>query len=172
MNDDGVESICVFGSAARSSTDGISDRDILVVSSNSLKRNLLIHEWKSKGWSVASYSPYRLMRMIDSGSLFIQHLKLEGIILKDNHRWLERSLQAAEKKKTYESDAKESVALALPIERFTADSLIQDNLIVSDMAYVALRNFGICFLAEKGKLVFDYHMIVQTTRASIWLECG
>ena len=29
------------------------------------------------------------------------------------------------------------------------------------MAYVALRNFGICFLADKGKMVFDYHTVVQ-----------
>ena len=53
--------------------------------------------------------------MIQSGSLFIQHLKLEGIIIEDNGGWLFDTLDQAKPKKSYISDAAASVSLALPI---------------------------------------------------------
>lgn len=161
MNSVEIESVCIFGSAARKSNDQMSDKDVLIVSNDCFRRQHMVEYWTKSGWSVASYSPSRLLKMIDAGSLFIQHLKFEGILLRDQHGWLERALQSAEKKNTYEADAKESVSLALPIERFASDALIQQNPIVSDLAYVALRNFGICYLADKGEMVFDYHTIVE-----------
>ncbi|MDE0532512.1 MAG: hypothetical protein OXI01_13845 [Albidovulum sp.] len=99
--------------------------------------------------------------MIDARSLFIQHLKLEGKILNDRDRWLERVLQCAEKKRCYKADARESVTLAAPIERFASEVLVKQKLIVADLAYVALRNFGICYLANKGQMIFDYHKVVD-----------
>lgn len=161
MNTNDIESICIFGSTARISTDQLSDKDVLVVSNDRSRQQYLSKYWRKSGWSVASFSPNRLLKMIDSGSLFIQHLKFEGILLTDRHGWLEQVLKSAERKQTYEADAKASVLLALPIERFDSEALIQENLIVSDLAYVALRNFGICYLADKGEMIFDYRQIVE-----------
>ena len=165
-----IESICIFGSAARTSTDEMSDRDVLIVISDSYRRKHIVDYWRKSGWSVASYSPSRLLKMIGAGSLFIQHLKLEGILLRDQHGWLEQALQFAKKKQNYETDAKASVLLALPIERFASNALVQHNLITSDLAYVAFRNFGICHLADKGEMVFDYHQIVEHVREDFGLS--
>ena len=162
MRNTGVASVCVFGSAARSSSDQLSDRDVLVVASDSRRRQSLFDHWRKSGWSVATYSPSRLRKMIDAGSLFIQHLKLEGIIVSDQDGWLERALQSAVKKQCYMFDARASVSLAAPLERFASETLVPHEPIVADLAYVALRNFGICYLADKGKMTFDYYKIVDS----------
>ena len=161
MTNSRIESVCIFGSAARSSADQLSDRDVLIVSDDRYRRQHLVNYWRRAGWSVAIYSPGRMLKMIQAGSLFIQHIKLEGILLQDQNGWLEHLLQSAKKKQSYEADARASVSLALPIERFAADASIEQNLIVSDLAYVAIRNFGICYLANRGVMIFDYHRIVD-----------
>ena len=116
--------------------------------------------WHQRGWSVAVYSPSRFLRMVTSGSLFIQHLKLEGVIVSDKGGWLSDKLENAKPKNSYIGDAKASVSLALPIERFDSNALIKNNLITADLAYVAIRNFGICHQADKKHLFFDYGQIV------------
>ncbi len=161
MTNSRIESVCVFGSAARSSVDQLSDRDVLIVSNDRYRRQHLVNYWKRAGWSVAIYSPGRILKMVQAGSLFIQHIKLEGILLQDHDGWLEHLLQSAKEKQSYETDAKASVSLALPIERFSADESIEQNLIVSDLAYVAVRNFGICYLANRGVMIFDYYRIAD-----------
>lgn len=162
MRNTDVESVCVFGSAARSSSDQLSDRDVLIVASDNRRRRSLLDHWRKSGWSVASYSPSRLLKMISAGSLFIQHLKLEGILVSDQNGWLQRALESAERKQCYMLDARASVSLAAPIERFASETLVPHAPIVADLAYVALRNFGICYLADKGKLTFDYYEIVDS----------
>ena len=157
-----VESICVFGSLARTATDKFSDRDILIVSDDSAHRNGVVKYWQARGWAVSSYSPSRLLKTIEAGSLFVQHLRREGIILKDKNGWLDDQLEGAQPKKSYEEDATRSVLLAAPIERFESDELVNRNLVVADLAYVALRNFGICYLANRKRYTFDYQEIVDT----------
>ena len=161
MKHHSVESVCVFGSAARSSADVISDRDVLVVADDKGTRRRLMQRWRDAGWSVACYAPGRFLNMIGAGSLFVQHIKLEGIIVRDENGWLAKVLQSAERRQTYETEALRSVALAVPIERFPSGALIHQVPIVSDLAYVSLRNFGICHLADGGETVFDYSRIVE-----------
>ena len=161
MRQEFVESICVFGSVARSRTDCISDKDVLIVADSFQNRVRLTAEWKTKGWSVSAYSPNRFRAMTNSGSLFAQHLKHEGIILSDNDGWLRRTLEQASPKSTYLLHAMDSINLAKPIERFQNDFLLQDQQIVADLAFVSIRNFGINYLAERGELIFDFTEIVE-----------
>ena len=170
MNAGNIESTCAFGSMARESADALSDRDILIVSDNVERRRELIDIWEGKGWSVSAYSPSRLTRLIEAGSLFVQHLKHEGIVLKDENGWLSDNLDRAKPKKSYLDDANESVSLALPIERFESNLLVRDCLIVADLAYVALRNFGVCYLADKGLLSFDFQDIVTYLASDFELD--
>ena len=165
-----IESVCVFGSTARNSTDCLSDRDVLIVCDDSSRRNQIRGSWRRNGWSVATYSPSRLLKMIAAKSLFIQHLKDEGIIVEDRGSWLQDKLSEAQKKHSYEMDANLSVLLALPIERFNSESLIGETLLAADLAYVATRNFGICYLANKEKSVFDYDEIVECLRIEFELS--
>lgn len=155
-----IESVCVFGSSARGSADKMSDRDVLIVSNDKDRRDNVVAQWHQKGWSTAVYSPTRLASMIAAGSLFIQHLRLEGIILEDNNGWLRGALNKAKPKSSYEKDALDSISLALPIERFEENSSIRNNLITADLAYVSTRNYGICYLADQGQLSFEYSQVV------------
>lgn len=156
-----VESTCIFGSVARSTADAISDKDILIVADDFQRRTELASIWKEKGWSVSAYSPNRLRAVIRSGSLFAQHIKHEGIILTDREGWLKSTLKKASPKPTYLDDARNSSLLALPIERFQDDCLISDQLIVADLAFVCVRNYGINRLAEDNELTFDFTKIVE-----------
>jgi hypothetical protein len=70
-------------------------------------------------------------------------------------------LQKSTPKSSYLADARDSVLLAMPIERFHDDLMISHNPIVADLAFVCVRNFGINYLADKGGLVFDYATIVD-----------
>lgn len=167
-----IESICVFGSTARSTSDQKSDRDVMIVSSDNHRRKRLVALWRHAGWSVASHSPRRFRKMVEAGSLFVQHLKLEGLLVRDQGGWLERELSAAERKQSYEADARASVSLALPVERFDSGALIQTYPIAADLAYVALRNFGICHLADKGEMIFDFHTIADKTGRDFGLTAG
>ena len=156
-----MESVCIFGSAARNSLDKYSDRDVLIVASDGRRREELVGLWRDEGWSVAAYSPNRLRKMIGAGSLFVQHLRLEGRILADKSGWLVDALCGAVPKKSYQKDAAASAALARPIERLCPHAKIAEQLISADVAYVALRNFGICYLADRKQLSFDYTQIVS-----------
>lgn len=155
-----IESVCVFGSVARARTDRLSDKDVLIVADQVHRRSELKRSWEAEGWSVSVYTPSRLEAIIKAGSLFAQHLKHEGIIVSDLEGWLSRRLQRAAMKKCYLHDARMSVELALPIERFNSDLHLQTCPIVADLAFVSVRNFGVSLLANSGRLVFDYERIV------------
>ena len=161
MRESSIESICIFGSVARESADEHSDRDVLVVAESPHRRKELGNCWKEKGWSVASFSPRRFQRMVDKGSLFVQHLKLESRMVEDEAGWLAETLERAVPKKSYEFDAMASVNLARPIERFNPGLQLSEVPLSADLAYVAVRNFGICYLADRDRLSFDYSRIVD-----------
>lgn len=161
MNESSVEGVCIFGSIARDSADQHSDRDVLVVAGSKHRRRELVGCWKNQGWSVASYTPHRLQRIVAAGSLFVQHLKLEGRVVEDESGWLTETLNGAMPKKTYADDAIASVALAKPIERFDPEFQLSDVPISADLAYVAVRNFGVCYLADRNQISFDYSQIVD-----------
>jgi len=161
MKESSVESVCIFGSMARDSADEYSDRDVLVIAESPHRRKELGECWKERGWSVASFSPRRFQRMIDIGSLFVQHLKLEGRMVEDETGWLAETLKRAVPKKSYEFDAMVSVNLARPIERFNPGFQLSQIPLSADLAYVAVRNFGICYLADRDRLSFDYSKIVD-----------
>ena len=168
----GIESICEFGATARGTADDLSDKDVLVVASEPERVAELKAYWTEQGWSVAAYLPSRFDKMCEQGSLFVQHLKLEGKLVFDKGRWLESRLRQSQPKRSYKSDASASVALALPMERFQEDDLISHRLIVADLAYVALRNFGVCHLSDLGSLSFDYREIVGRVAKDLSLTSG
>lgn len=69
--------IAEFGSACRGTTDGASDRDILVVATrDQLARHR--HQLAQDGFSVTALDPQQVAVMEKHGSLFLQHLKTEA----------------------------------------------------------------------------------------------
>lgn len=78
-----AEAEAIFGSAARGDADAISDRDILIVDDDCdvlRKRSVIL---KNDGFSVASYTFRKLQALAQHGALFLQHLKLEAVIISD-----------------------------------------------------------------------------------------
>ena len=169
MSFESVESICVFGSVARSSEDNLSDKDVLIVAEELALREFLSSKWRKEGWNVSMYTPRRFEKMAQSGSLFVQHLKHEGSIIEDRFGWLQHQLARSCVKKSYRKDGDNSIKLALPIERFRSNDLINDQLLVSDVAFVSIRNLGICRAADKGKYIFDYSDIIDSLQESMQL---
>lgn len=161
MNQETIRSTCIFGSVARGSSDVVSDKDVLIVVANPQNNKELVSKWKALGWSVSLYTPRRLDAIINHGSLFVQHLKHEGLILEDSDNWLKERLQSAQPKSSYLFNAYSSVDLALPIERFASDLSIDLNPIVADLAFVSIRNFAINYLAHFGVFAFDYDNVVS-----------
>ncbi len=154
-----VESICVFGSAARQTNDLLSDKDVLIVCSDSQRRRSLAKSWEQRGWSAAAYAPSQITGMIRHGSLFIQHLKREGKILSDNGGWLRQHLAEAAPKSTYKIDQLRSIDLIRPVERL--GSYRWEGLLAADLAFVFFRNFGIYGLAERRVYEFDYFQVIE-----------
>lgn len=159
MKKNSIESICVFGSAARQTSDSLSDKDVLIVSDDTRRRRRLAKLWKQKGWSVAAYSPSQITGMIRHGSLFIQHLKREGKFLTDRNYWLGQHLAEAVPKSTYRIDQLRSIDLIKPVERLGSDKW--EGLLAADLAFVFFRNFGIYSLAEKRVYEFDYSRVIE-----------
>jgi hypothetical protein len=71
--------VVLYGSVARGTADGFSDRDVLVLSDGSNDRRFLAQT--DRRLSVSTYRWSDFDTMHDYGSLFLQHLRSEGRIL-------------------------------------------------------------------------------------------
>jgi len=87
MNDN-ILSIVLFGSYSRNDNDEASDLDLCVVTRESVGHdinyehiNKLIAHFGSSSISLVSYPDSLISAMLDNGSLFLWHLKLEGQVL-------------------------------------------------------------------------------------------
>ncbi len=152
------ESICVFGSVARSTQDSNSDKDVLVVSGSRLSSRKTISQWEKRGWSVAFYTWNRLTQMASKGSLFVQHLKQDGQHVKDRSGNLKSLLENYQPKKSYRAELAESKLLTRALER-RCDS-IWSAMFQCDVLYTFIRNAGILELASQGVYEFEYPRII------------
>ena len=103
-----MPSVCIFGSVARKNQDSLSDKDALIIFDGSETCKELKRQWSGQGWSVVNYTDKRLTKMADAGSLFVQHLKQEGIILEDANNVLCDLLASYEPKEDYSDQIIES----------------------------------------------------------------
>lgn len=152
-------SVCVFGSVARGSNDGVSDKDIMVLANNNKLAQPEIQKWASKGWSVAYYTYSRLESMVEARSIFIQHLKKEGIILEDNGSRLARILKKFEPKDCYEQDLESSKSLFIPA--FREQQSLQGTQFIGDVLYTAIRNSALLTLANQDRYIFEYRDLMR-----------
>ncbi len=152
-------SVCLFGSTARSSSDFLSDRDVLVTARSLKATRPYVRELENKGYSVATFSHARLKRMVAAGSLFVQHLKMEGKIIHDTEHWLEDCLGGFSPKNSYEEDINKSFDLIRPLERLMDE--ISSCQLASDLGYVFIRNYAINRLACRRVYLFDYRSILE-----------
>lgn len=89
-------SAMLFGSFARNDQDSDSDVDFLLVKKDggpSFRRDRI---------DASVYAAEKLHRMAQTGSLFVLHLRLEGVLMRDDGGTLERCLAAYVAPTTYE----------------------------------------------------------------------
>lgn len=154
-----MTSICIFGSVARKDQDGLSDKDVLILFDGSDKCKQLKRQWTDGGWAVASYTPSRLKRMANAGSLFVQHLKQEGLILEDTTGVLNDILSSYEPKPDYSAQITESISALQLLERLPLSHDL--DYWSADVLHVLLRNLGILRLANEGIYEFSFHNIAE-----------
>ncbi|MBR1218202.1 hypothetical protein JQ557_09405 [Bradyrhizobium sp. U87765 SZCCT0131] len=97
--------------------------------------------------------------MADRGSLFLQHLKQEAIIIRDDSSFFSSLLAQYRPKRNYQQELSDSLRLLLSLSRERLD--YWPMLCSADIAYTAIRNIGICRLAEQGTFIFGYLDLIE-----------
>ncbi len=158
-----MTSICIYGSVARRNQDALSDKDALIIFDNSDECRIQINNWKSRGWSVATYTESRLKKMAGAGSLFVQHLKQEGLIVSDNNHVLENILNGYTPKPDYSDD------MALSAQALRLLEHVPDGLLLqywsADLLHILIRNLSLLRLANAGIYEFSLATIAKQLKA-------
>jgi hypothetical protein len=148
-----VQSVALYGSHARREADLISDSDLLIVDSDPTVLSEASTTLCCLGFSCATYTWQRLSRLAAHGSLFLQHLKSESLILKDVDARLENFLESFKPKPDYSHDidaTRELVALT----EFVSGQKATIGW-ACDVLAVAVRNIGILEIANRGQYAFS-----------------
>ncbi len=151
-------SICVIGSQARGTADRLSDRDVLIVGVSGAERDARTLEWSTDGWNVSAFDTPAFTRLAHVGSLFVQHVKQDGRIVRDDGGRLRRTLASYSPKAEYigeRNDALRQIA-ALPGE----DGRYWHDLCLADIVYVLIRNAAILHLGSRGQYCFSYDELI------------
>jgi hypothetical protein len=147
-------STCIFGSTARGRRDNLSDKDLLVVATSKPELDETARRYCSTDWSISKFTHNQIRDMADRGSMFLQHIKQEGIIVRDDKGFLVSLMNGFHPRQEYESETRESFALLNDISGLS--STYWPTLCAADIAYGAIRNVAILRLASLGKYLFDF----------------
>lgn len=155
-------SICEIGSTARGQNDQLSDKDLLAIGS-SHDVDIAVAKYRSSGWNVSRYSQTEFSEMARAHSLFVQHVKQEGVLVRDDQGFLQETLGAYRPSRDYTSKlaaAIDPIRSALEIEQSYWGKLFQ-----ADILYVSIRNACILHKATVAEPEFDFESLV------VWM-CG
>ena len=145
--------LAVFGSIARGDHDAFSDRDLLIVSDDATCLKTLKAAYDSCGWSCTAYSWSRLQHAADQGSLFVQHLKQESIILQDPSNRLADLLEHYSSKASYTREADGAASLLGNLVDHLPDCEA-GPMWTLDVLSVGFRSLAVANLANNGIYAF------------------
>ncbi|CAN7423745.1 hypothetical protein [Mesorhizobium caraganae] len=163
-------SVCIYGSEARRRTDILSDRDLLIIGDSQEAAVDECQRWKADGWNVSFFTQQHFTRLIDFQSLFVQHIKLEGIIIRDDNAHLKSQLEQFCPAKSYVADLKDALLPVDWIDRY--EERYWARLCIGDILFVAARNVGILYAATNGIHVYDYPTVIEYLSASFSLDAS
>ncbi len=149
------QSEAIFGSSSRRDSDRLSDKDYLIIDSRPEVRRRRRFELEQMGWSVASYSWARLGSLARQKALFVQHLKLEALVVKDGANRLRHSLNCYSPKADY--DVEINQAGKIMVSMINEDMELGPTNWIFDVIAVNVRNLAILALANRGEYVFSYN---------------
>lgn len=159
-------SICEIGSMARGQNDQLSDKDLLAIG-DSHNVDTAIANYRSSGWNVAQYSRLEFRKMARSHSLFVQHVKQDGVLVRDDYGFLKETLELYRPSRDYTnklSAAIEPIRSIREIEQSYWGKLFQ-----ADILYVSVRNACILHKATVAEPEFDFESLVAWICATIGL---
>lgn len=154
-----MTSICIYGSQARRRTDQLSDRDVLIVAARPVEADEERRRWEASGWNVSLFTHEHFGRLVEFRSLFVQHLKVEGVIVRDDDGYLQRCLSSFQPAKSYVEELKDAL---LPVTWVTCDETnYWARLCVGDILFVSIRNAAILHAATSGTHIYDYAQLID-----------
>lgn len=151
-------SICIIGSNARRTADALSDRDVLLVGPQDAELDRVLTTWSARGWNASVFDRPSFCRLADVQSLFVQHVKQEGRIVRDDHGYLSATLASYVPKPDYQGERNDALRQALAIPPPNND--YWHDLCVADITYVLFRNAAILHLGSGGKYCFGFDELV------------
>lgn len=149
-------SIIIFGSYTRDDFDNLSDKDILFVYDKLYPVDKIIYAQRN-GWNCAEYTVDEFKHIAEIGSLFVQHIKQDGIIIKDNNKMIKNILFEYHPKNNYDQEIFDTV------KSFNIVKNIENSVIgilwAIDVISVLFRNYCILFLANNKIYEFSFKKI-------------
>jgi hypothetical protein len=125
---------------------------------------------EAEGVSVAPYTFAKLNALASKGALFLQHLKDEAHILRDEGHRFRSLLKSFRPKCDYASELIENAKLANLTATWPRTA--SGALWATDVLYVAVRNHGILSLAGRGLYVFSYPRVLQAMSSEHMISEG
>ena len=151
-------SISVIGSAGRKSVDSLSDRDLLAIGEAGAVSHA-VQPYTRMGWNVSRFSRDEFEEMAASQSLFVQHAKQDGRLVRDDGGYLREILGGFQITKAYHREVREAVAPIFSIG--AAEKCLWGRLFQADVLYVAVRNACILHRASVASPDFDFNRLVR-----------
>ena len=153
-------SISIIGSAGRKSVDNLSDRDLLAIGDEDTVSHA-VQPYTRMGWNVSRFSRDAFEEMAASQSLFVQHAKQDGRLVRDDGGYLRQLLDGFQITRSYHREVKEAVAPIFSIG--AAEMCLWGRLFQADVLYVAVRNACILHRASVASPDFDFNRLVRWT---------
>ena len=153
--DDNINAVMLFGSWARGENDSYSDMDILIVTENEkqCRYSMMGTEYEVNREWLTIYSKDSLIRMKRYSSLFLWHLKMEGIVLYKRDTFIDVLLeQLPEYTKTFE-DLEQYQCICNDIEDVIQK---EDFTYIYELSLLAavIRNTCIAYCYVHGEMIF------------------
>lgn len=159
--------IARYGSSIRKDDDQFSDRDLLITCPSYLKTKL-VEKYKKDNYSVSYFTPAQLTFMATKGSLFLQHLKSESLILLDDNCDFKNYLENIKFIKPTDDEIN-SVKSSL---EFLFSWPCYKSLLgwKADYMYCLIRDLLIKSNAQNGVVCFSINGLIEIFRESMGID--
>ncbi|MCK6612514.1 MAG: nucleotidyltransferase domain-containing protein [Bacteroidia bacterium] len=158
-----INSIAIYGSRARKDYDIHSDNDLLIVADSFDKKYDIELMYNNLGYSCSAYTFDKLKILSDKKALFVQHLKQDAKILKDDDNRLNFILDNYTPKENYNEEITETINY-FEITKFIPDT-VEGIGWAFDVIAIGLRNYNILQLANHKIYEFSLPRILNSSKS-------